>query len=145
YSRSGVRQKCSGAQARCCGSHNQRGLLRGVYRPGDRAADLLDLLPRLVYRSVRSTCCHLLTVLLPDIKERIDADESVAGYTSRFFTSRAFSSMNFRRFSTSSPISVLKISSLSTASSSLTCNRVRFSGFIVVSANWSAFISPRPL
>ena len=40
---------------------------------------------------------------------------------------------------------VAAISSLSTASSSRTCSSVRFSGFIVVSASCSAFISPRPL
>jgi len=35
-------------------------------------------------------------------------------YMSRFFTSRALSSMNLRRFSTSSPINVVKISLVST-------------------------------
>ena len=40
--------------------------------------------------------------------------------------------MNFRRLSTSSPISVEKISSLCTASSRRTCSSVRFSGFMVV-------------
>src|SRR5437588_4194353 len=66
-------------------------------------------------------------------------------YTSRFFTSSAFSSIKRRRLSTSSPISVEKITSLSVASSSLTWSSVRLSGFMVVSASCSAFISPRPL
>src|SRR5262249_35763817 len=64
---------------------------------------------------------------------------------SRFTTSSALSSMNLRRASTFSPISVVKISSAATASSSFTCNRVRVSAFIVVSQSCSAFISPSPL
>jgi isocitrate dehydrogenase (NAD+) len=61
-------------------------------------------------------------------------DAVIANLTSRFFTSSALSSINFRRLSTSSPISVEKISSLSTASSRRTCSSVRFSGIMVVSA-----------
>src|ERR1700692_1175484 len=64
---------------------------------------------------------------------------------SRFTTSRAFSSMNLRRASTFSPISVVKISSAATASSSFTWRSVRVSAFMVVSQSCSAFISPRPL
>ena len=52
---------------------------------------------------------------------------------SKFFTSKAFSSMNFRRLSTSSPIRVVKISSHAAMSSSFTCSSVRRSGSIVVS------------
>src|SRR5437667_12232030 len=78
-------------------------------------------------------------------RQRFNAFVDRHPYTSRFFTSSALSSMNLRRFSTSSPISVEKISSLSTASSRRTTSSVRFSGFMVVSASCSAFISPRPL
>ena len=52
---------------------------------------------------------------------------------SRFFTSRALSSMNLRRASTSSPISVVKMASVSAMSSSLTESSVRRSGSMVVS------------
>src|SRR3569833_3538891 len=47
---------------------------------------------------------------------------------SRFLTSSALSSMNLRRDSTSSPISVVKIVSVSAMSSSFTCSKVRRSG-----------------
>ncbi len=64
---------------------------------------------------------------------------------SRFRTLSAFSSMNFRRGSTSSPMRVEKISSASYASSIFTCSSVRDSGSIVVSQSCVGFISPRPL
>ncbi len=54
---------------------------------------------------------------------------------SRLTTLRAFSWMNFRRSSTFSPISVAKISSAATASSSFTFSSVRVSAFMVVSHN----------
>src|ERR1035441_6740086 len=44
---------------------------------------------------------------------------------SRFLTSSALSSMNLRRASTSSPISVVKMASVSVRSSSFTSSRVR--------------------
>src|SRR5258706_763741 len=66
-------------------------------------------------------------------------------YTSRLRTSSAFSSMNLRRASTSSPISVVNIWSLCTRSSSETFNRVRVSMSIVVDQSCSGFISPSPL
>jgi hypothetical protein len=64
---------------------------------------------------------------------------------SRFFTVSAWSSMNLRRGSTSSPMSVENMRSASTPSSTRTCSSVRVSGFIVVSQSCSGFISPRPL
>src|SRR5258706_7005321 len=70
---------------------------------------------------------------------------AIFSYTSKFRTSSAFSSMNLRRASTSSPISVVKIWSDNTRSSSDTLSNVRVSMFIVVSHNWVAFISPSPL
>ncbi|CFP65441.1 Uncharacterised protein [Bordetella pertussis] len=54
-------------------------------------------------------------------------------------------SMNARRGSTSSPISVVKTSSAAMASSICTRSRRRTFGSIVVSHNCSGFISPRPL
>jgi len=68
-----------------------------------------------------------------------------AAQMSRFWTSRAFFSMKSRRGSTWSPISTVKISSVSTASSMRTCSSVRVSGFMVVSQSCSGFISPKPL
>src|ERR1700681_2915779 len=65
--------------------------------------------------------------------------------TSRFRTSSAFSSMNLRRLSTSSPISVEKIASVSARSCRSTFKSVRVSAFMVVDHSCSAFISPRPL
>ena len=44
-----------------------------------------------------------------------------------------------------SPIKILNFLSVARLSSILTCNKVLVAGFIVVSHNWSAFISPRPL
>src|SRR5690606_39371664 len=52
--------------------------------------------------------------------------------TSRFLTNLAFDSMNARRSSTSSPMSVEKIRSAATASSRVTWRIVRVSGSIVV-------------
>lgn len=57
----------------------------------------------------------------------------------------ALRSIKSRRGGTSSPISMEKIRSASVALSMVTWRRVRNSGFIVVSHNCSAFISPRPL
>src|SRR3712207_6660231 len=65
--------------------------------------------------------------------------------TSRLVTRRALSSMNSRRGSTWSPMSIEKMRSASAASSTFTRASVRVDGFIVVSASWSAFISPSPL
>src|ERR1700722_19302174 len=64
---------------------------------------------------------------------------------SRFDTCSAFFSMNSRRGSTASPISVVKISSAATASSMRTCSSRRVSGLMVVSQSCSGFISPSPL
>src|SRR5690606_14331034 len=61
-------------------------------------------------------------------------------YTSRLDTASALRSMNSRRGSTWSPIRVLKIWSAPMASSMVTCNIRRFSGSMVVSHSWSAFI-----
>lgn len=57
----------------------------------------------------------------------------------------AFRSMNSRRGGTSSPISIEKMRSASAALSIVTWRRMRVCGFMVVSHNCSAFISPRPL
>src|SRR5580765_5907733 len=70
--------------------------------------------------------------------------EVLMPYTSRVAT-RAFSSMNSRRGSTLSPMSIVKRRSATAASSIRTCASVRVSGSIVVSRSWSAFISPNPL
>src|SRR5437868_6283972 len=69
------------------------------------------------------------------------------GQTSKFRTFNALSSMNWRRGSTTSPIKIVNILSASTALSSFrsTLSNLRFSGFIVVSNNSLAFISPSPL
>jgi len=56
-------------------------------------------------------------------------------YTSRFATDSACFSINSRRGSTWSPISVVKISSAATTSSIFTCNRRRVLESIVVSHN----------
>ena len=64
---------------------------------------------------------------------------------SRKRTSLAFVWMKPRRASTSSPMSVEKISSAIAASSTVTCNSVRVAGFIVVSPSSCQSISPRPL
>src|SRR5260370_36459191 len=66
-------------------------------------------------------------------------------HTSKFRTNFAFSSMNLRRGSTSSPISVSNSCDASNASSIVTLSSVRRAGSIVVSRSWSGFISPRPL
>ena len=66
-------------------------------------------------------------------------------YISRFFTSSAFSSMNLRRASTSSPISVVKIDSQASMSSAFTESSVRRSGSMVVCQSCSELISPSPL
>src|SRR5712691_7654282 len=65
--------------------------------------------------------------------------------TSRFRTNFAFSSMNLRRGSTSSPMSVSNSCEASSASSIVTFRSVRLAGSMVVSRSWSGFISPRPL
>lgn len=56
-----------------------------------------------------------------------------AYYTSRFWTSKAWSWINLRRFSTSSPMRMLKRRSASPASSRRTLSSIRVAGFIVVS------------
>ena len=58
---------------------------------------------------------------------------------------RAFASMNSRRGSTSSPISIVNTRSASIASSICTRNNLRTVGSIVVSHNCIGFISPSPL
>src|SRR5262249_7190399 len=70
---------------------------------------------------------------------------AVCAQTSRLATARALSSMNARRGSTWSPISIEKMRSAAAASSSVTWASVRVEGDIVVSPSWSAFISPSPL
>src|SRR5205823_7678270 len=67
------------------------------------------------------------------------------GYTSRFFTSSAWSSMNCLRRSTSSPIRTVNMRSASPASCKVTRSSTRLVGSSVVSQSCSAFISPRPL
>src|SRR5207245_8678020 len=66
-------------------------------------------------------------------------------YTSRKRTSLALRVMKLRRASTSSPMSTLNSSSAVAASSRVTCDRIRLSGFIVVYHSSLASISPRPL
>jgi hypothetical protein len=61
-----------------------------------------------------------------------DSDEQ-RDQTSRFLTNLAFSSMNRRRGSTSSPISVSNRVDASSASSMVTFSKVRFGGSMVVS------------
>jgi hypothetical protein len=65
-------------------------------------------------------------------------------YTSTLAVS-AFSWMNSRRGSTTSPISLVKMSSASSASLTFTCSSERALVSSVVSHNWPGFISPRPL
>ena len=72
-------------------------------------------------------------------------ESTLAYQISRLATANAFCSINSRRGSTSSPISVENIWSARNASSMVTCNMRRASGSIVVSHNCSGFISPRPL
>src|SRR5579875_2976012 len=78
--------------------------------------------------------------MLPPLRVSIDI-----AYTSRFATRRALSSMNCRRGSTWSPISIEKILSAWAASSTVTRTSVRRAGSIVVSRSWAGFISPSPL
>jgi hypothetical protein len=66
-------------------------------------------------------------------------------HMSRFLTLRAFSSIKALRFSMLFPIRTVNTWSAATASSMVTFTSFLFSGFIVVSHSWSAFISPRPL
>lgn len=65
-------------------------------------------------------------------------------YTSTSASS-ANSSINSRLGSTTSPISLVNISSASSAWSTRTWRSVRALASSVVSQSWSAFISPRPL
>jgi DNA-directed RNA polymerase subunit RPC12/RpoP len=58
---------------------------------------------------------------------------------------RAFCSMKIRRGSTSSPMSLVNISSAAMPSSIWTLSRRRDWGSMVVSQSWSGFISPKPL
>src|SRR5690606_30114667 len=67
------------------------------------------------------------------------------GQMSRKRTSLAFRWMNERRWSTSSPMRIVKISSATAASASVTWRSRRPSGSMVVSHSSLAFISPRPL
>src|SRR5206468_5098952 len=53
-------------------------------------------------------------------------------YTTLFRSDSAFSSMNWRRGSTCSPMRIVKMRSASTASSEVTRTSVRVSGFMVV-------------
>src|SRR4029079_3716853 len=68
-----------------------------------------------------------------------------AGHQTSRVATRAFSSMNSRRGSTLSPISIVNRRSAAAASSIVTCASVRVVGSIVVARSCSAFISPRPL
>src|SRR6202044_2260700 len=61
------------------------------------------------------------------------SDNRSPPHTSRLATARALSSMNARRGSTWSPISIEKMRSAAKESSSVTCARVRGVGDIVVS------------
>ena len=72
-------------------------------------------------------------------------DDERRGHTSRLRTNFALSSMNRRRGSTSSPISVSNSTDAWAASSSSTLRMVRVAGSIVVFHSWSGFISPSPL
>lgn len=83
--------------------------------------------------------------LLPMIRTPYEfATETISDQMSiRAF--KALDSMKARRGSTSSPISVVKISSAAMASSIWTRNSRRALGSIVVSQSCSGFISPRPL
>src|SRR5690606_15758931 len=87
----------------------------------------------------------------PALQRFVARDEQLPGkgsgraHTSRLATLSAFSWMKSRRGSTTSPISRVKISSVTSASSTLTCSSTRLSGSSVVSHSCSAFISPRPL
>jgi hypothetical protein len=65
--------------------------------------------------------------------------------TSMLATRSALPSMKARRGSTSSPISIVKTRSASSASSSWTRSRRRTDGSIVVSQSCAGFISPKPL
>src|SRR5437763_858672 len=64
---------------------------------------------------------------------------------SRFVASSACRSMNSRRGSTASPMSVVNMSSASAMSSACTSSSVRFAGSMVVLQSCSGFISPSPL
>jgi hypothetical protein len=57
----------------------------------------------------------------------------------------AFSWMNSRRGSTTSPISLVKMSSASSIALTLTCSSERALVSSVVSQSWFGFISPKPL
>jgi hypothetical protein len=65
-------------------------------------------------------------------EQRREGDEE-GGQTSRFLTNLAFSSMNLRRGSTSSPIRVSNRVEASSASSIVTLSSVRLGGSMVVS------------
>src|SRR5882724_1733431 len=65
-------------------------------------------------------------------------------YTSTLALSE-LSWMNSRRGSTTSPISLVKMSSASSTSLIFTCSSDRASMSSVVSQSWLGFISPRPL
>src|SRR5581483_8984749 len=67
------------------------------------------------------------------------------GQTSRLLTYFAFRSMNWRRGSTSSPMSSSNSLEASTASSMVTRRMVRVAGSMVVLQSCSGFISPSPL
>ncbi len=67
-----------------------------------------------------------------DEQQNGDGDEE-RDQTSRFLTNLAFSSMNFRRGSTSSPISVSNSVDATSASSMVTLSSVRLGGSMVVS------------
>jgi len=89
--------------------------------------------PKNQWQSDFTPLCHWFLSL----RELDGAVQETAFYNSaqmsRFDTNRAFDSMKMRRGSTSSPISVRKMSSACTASSMLTLSSVRVLGSIVVS------------
>src|SRR6266853_2717051 len=78
----------------------------------------LNDVPRKIVSGIEATGFkQSLRVQQPGFRQLLES-QPVHSYTSRFRTSSALSSMNLRRLSTSSPISVVKIWSLSTRSSS---------------------------
>jgi flavin-dependent dehydrogenase len=118
-----------------------------VYRDAHGAARAFDATsPHRLHRRVEQHR-EVVGLPLPRVPLRRRALFASLGncYTSMFAARSAFCSMNSRRGSTSSPISMVKTRSASIASSICTRNRRRTAGSIVVSHSCSGFISPRPL
>src|ERR1700674_1224920 len=74
----------------------------------------------------------------------LNGRQAAASHTSTFALSE-LSWMNSRRGSTTSPISLVKISSASSTSLTFTCSSERSLVSSVVDQSCSGFISPRPL